>query len=218
MNFEKINMETWNRKSVFNHFIKDIKCVMCVTADVDVTDLVQHCKDANYRFYPVYIYLISKTVNQRKEFKMGYDKDGNVGFWDSISPSYIVFHNEDEAFTKLVTRFTTKFNLFYQRIIKDMERHNDKRAFEVKYTNLNTFDVSCLPWISYKSLDMHIFDSGTYLAPVITWGKYERKENRLIMPLTLQIHHAAADGFHVARFFTDIQKEMEDLAAILMAK
>lgn len=139
MNFEKINMEAWSRKNVFNHFIKDVRCVMCLTADVDVTSLVQSCKSANYRFYPVYIYLVSKTVNQHSEFKMGYDKNGNVGFWNSISPSYIVFHNEDRAFTKLVTEFTPDFAVFYQRVINDMERHNNKRAFSFLNSLLDVF-------------------------------------------------------------------------------
>ena len=31
------------------------------------------------------------------------------------------------------------------------------------------------------------------------------------MPLTMQIHHAVADGFHIARFFDDIQSEIKEL-------
>lgn len=218
MKFEKINMETWNRKNVFNHFINDVRCVITLTAYMDVTNLVQGCKKADYRFYPTYIYLVSKIVNRHKEFRMGYDEFGDVGFRDIVSPSYVVFHPEDEAFTRLVSEYTTDFEVFYHQVINDMEQHKNERAFEVQYTDISTFDVSCLPWISYKSFDLHIFDSGTYLAPVITWGKYEKKDNKLLMPLTLQIHHAAVDGFHVARFFSDLQIEIEKLANYLMLK
>lgn len=60
--------------------------------------------------------------------------------------------------------------------------------------------------VHYQSFDMHIFDSGTYIAPVITWGKYkENEDGRIIMPLSLNIHHAVADGYHLCRFFTDVE-------------
>ena len=52
---------------------------------------------------------------------------------------------------------------------------------------------------------MHVFDEGQYLAPVVTWGKYISQNDKIIMPLTMNIHHAVADGFHLCRFFTEIQ-------------
>ncbi|MCI8687725.1 MAG: chloramphenicol acetyltransferase, partial [Lawsonibacter sp.] len=29
--------------------------------------------------------------------------------------------------------------------------------------------------------------------------------DRLVMPLTMNIHHAVADGFHLSRFFNEVQ-------------
>lgn len=51
----------------------------------------------------------------------------------------------------------------------------------------------------------------TTLAPVVTWGKYELQQGRLKMPLTMNIHHAVADGFHLSRFFTEVQEQMDAL-------
>lgn len=212
MNFKKINMDTWNRKNIYNHFINNVRCVMSLTAEVDVTKLVDICKKKDYKFYPTYIYLVSTVINRRDEFKMKYGENGEVLLFDAISPSYTVFNSEDESFTKLATRYTQNFNSFYKQVILDMEKYSNKRGFEIDFSNLNTFDVSCLPWVSYKSLDLHVFDTGTYLSPVITWGKYElQADNTITMPLTMQIHHAVADGFHVARFFSDIKTETEKL-------
>ncbi len=44
----------------------------------------------------------------------------------------------------------------------------NERGFKIPFTQANTFDISCLPWISYTALDLHVFESGIYLAPVIT--------------------------------------------------
>ena len=77
--------------------------------------------------------------------------------------------------------------------------------------SINTVDVSCLPWVKYKSSDIHVFDEGKYLAPVFTWGKYETENEKIILPLSMNIHHAVADGWHLSRFFADVQETINAL-------
>jgi len=93
---------------------------------------------------------------------------------------------------------------------KDKELHKDRRAF-IENQPPNFFDVSCLPWVKYRHFDVHVFDEGKFLAPVVTWGKYELDRGKYIMPVTMNIHHAAADGFHLSRFFIEAQELMDSL-------
>ncbi len=82
------------------------------------------------------------------------------------------------------------------------------RGFSSEPLPPNIFNVSCLPWLVYSSLDLHVFDEAAYLAPVITWGRFHRKDKQTVIPLTMQIHHAAADGFHIARFFRETEENV----------
>ncbi len=50
-----------------------------------------------------------------------------------------------------------------------------------------------------------------YLIPIINWGKYKKENNELMMPVTVRMNHAAADGFLVARVFYLLEKEIEKL-------
>ena len=47
------------------------------------------------------------------------------------------------------------------------------------------------------------------LCPIFTWGKFERSGDKTVMPLTIQIHHASADGFHIAQLFQELQWEVD---------
>lgn len=58
---------------------------------------------------------------------------------------------------------------------------------------------------------VHVFDKGKFLAPAITWGEYEMLQGRYMMPLTMNIHHAVADGFHLCRFFNEVQELINTL-------
>lgn len=210
MKFEKLNLETWERGPVFRHFIRELRCVMSLTAEVDITDFLRVLHERGYRFYPAMMWVVSSAVNSREEFRLGYDAQGNPGIWDYVSPYYADFHKGDEKFVKLATEYHPDFRIFYGRFLEDVQRFRKMRGFDLKELPPNTFDVSCLPWVRYKSFDIHVFDSGTYLAPVITWGKYaEDCRGRIQLPLTMNIHHAAADGFHLCRFFSDVEDWMK---------
>lgn len=210
-NYTRVNLNEWNRGNLFKSYIDNMRIVMSLTVDIDVTKLVTFIKNNNLNFYPSMIWIVSKVVNAHDEFKYGWDETGNLIKWNFISPSYVDFHNEDENFTKLVTTYSDNLFEFHNRFMADKEKNKLERGF-VKNQPLNFFDVSCLPWIKYKNFDIHVFDEGVFLAPVITWGKYEmEQQGRIIMPLSMNIHHAVADGFHLSRFFIEVQKLIDSL-------
>jgi chloramphenicol O-acetyltransferase type A len=66
--------------------------------------------------------------------------------------------------------------------------------------------MTCIPWVSFTAINhpgnFHPADS----IPRIAWGKYFREGERLMMPLSVQGHHALLDGFHVGRYFESIQR------------
>ena len=67
--------------------------------------------------------------------------------------------------------------------------------------------LSCIPWVSYAALVQPTpvpADSN----PRITWGKYELREGRMQMPVTLLAHHALVDGVHIARFYQALEEEL----------
>ena len=210
MNYTIIDLNQWNRGKLFQFYMDQMRIVMSLTVDIDVTTLKSYSKKTGIGFYPLMLWVVSKVINSHDEFKFGWNKDGNLIRWDYVSPSYTDFHGEDESFTKMVTEYADDLSKFCNRVKLDRERHQNDRAV-LKDQPLNFFDVSCLPWVKYKHFDIHVFDEGKFLAPVVTWGKYEQENSRLIMPLTMNIHHAVADGFHVSRFFTEVQELIDSL-------
>ena len=47
--------------------------------------------------------------------------------------------------------------------------------------------------------------------PRITWGRFTEVHKRVIMPLSVQVHHGLADGYHVGRFFELFQQWVESV-------
>ena len=211
MKYETVNLNTWKRGNLFRFYIDNLRNVMSMTVDIDATALIEFVHAHGLKFYPTMMWVVSKAINQREEFKYGWDKEGNLIRWDYISPYYADFHKDDEQFVKLVTEYSDDLFEFHSRFLADRERYKDLRAFDLTEHSVNTFDVSCLPWVRYKNFDIHVFDEGKYLAPVVTWGKYEIENGKTVLPLSMNIHHAVADGWHLSRFFVDVQEIINTL-------
>lgn len=208
MNYKIVDLDQWERGELFQFYIDKMRIVMSLTVDVDVAPLVAFAKKSGLKFYPLMIWVVSKVVNSHEEFKYSWDAEGNLIQWDVLSPSYADFHKEDENFTKMVTPFSEDLFEFHSRFVQDRKTYRNVRAV-VENQPKNFFDVSCLPWVRYRHFDVHVFDEGKFLAPVITWGKYEEEHGKLVMPLTMNIHHAVADGFHLSRFFKEVQRRID---------
>ena len=208
MTYQTVNLDTWERGSLFRFYIDRMRIVMSLTVDVDVTPLLAFARTRGMKFYPLMIWSVSKVVNAHAEFQYGWDDDGNLIRWDTVFPSYAEFHREDAAFTKLVTPYSDDPFRFHARFLEDRRRYRAARGI-VPTPLRNTFDVSCLPWVRYRHFDVHVFDEGKFLAPVVTWGRYTEEGGRFTLPLTMNIHHAVADGFHLSRFFLELQEQLD---------
>lgn len=211
MNYTKVDIDEWSRGSLFQFYIEKMRIVMSLTVDINVAPLITYTKKNDLKFYPAMIWVVSKVINSHDEFKYSWDTDGNLIRWDSISPSYTIFNRDDECFSKFVTEYTDDIFEFYQRTVDDQRKYQEERAI-IGNQPQNFFDVSCLPWVKYKHFDVHVFDEGKFLAPVLTWGKYEVQNGNALMPLTMNIHHAVADGFHLSRFFNEVQELIDSYA------
>lgn len=210
MNYKTIDLSAWERGDLFRYYMDDMRVVTGMTVDIDVTPLVTYAKKHDLHFYPCMLWVVSKVLNSHDEFKYAWSEAGELIRYTYISPSHVLFHEEDEQFTKFVTPYTDDILAFHKQVLADELRYHSARGILGDQPK-NSFDVSCLPWVRYRQFDLHVFDAGTHLAPVVTWGKYEEENGAQVLPLSMQIHHAVADGFHVSRFFVEVQRLIDQL-------
>ncbi len=209
MNYTKIDIESWDRRDLFKLYTTDLKIVMNMTVDVDITNMLAELKKNGLRFYPSMIWVVSKLMNARDEFKYHLTEDGELIKWDYVSPSYTDFNPETEKFNKFVTEYSPDFKTFYDRVVADCEKHKNETGF-LPGQPKNTFDISCLPWTTYKSLDLHIYSDGRSLFPIVIWGKYRQENGKILLPVTAMLHHAVCDGFNISRFFEELSQAVKN--------
>ena len=100
--------------------------------------------------------------------------------------------------------------MFYANALQDVEKAKKTREYGLDMENhTNWFDASCIPWLSYDSLHIELPDGYLFFAPIVNWGKYRRENGRLLMPVTVRLNHAIADGYLVANVYRLLQQEIQ---------
>ncbi len=214
-NYKVIDRETYYRKGVFRHFSEDCKCSVSMTARVDVTDLVRRSRDTGTKFYLNFLYLLTKTLNSREDYRMAWLWQTNeLICYDVIHPIQYVFHEDTETCTPVYTTYREDYAAFYADALRDLERAKETREYGLDAANHpNWFDASYLPWLSYDSLNIELPDGYLYLAPIVNWGRYREESGRLVMPVSLRLNHAVADGYLIAKAFRLLRQEIDAFTA-----
>ena len=205
-----IDRDTYYRKGVFRHFSEDCKCSTSMTARVDVTDLAERSQRTGTKFYLNFLYILVKVLNSRDDYRMGYLwQTDELICYDRIHPTQYVFHEDTETCTPVYTTYTDDYDLFYRNALQDVEKAKQTREYGLDMINHpNWFDASFIPWLSYDSLNIELPDGHLFFAPIINWGKYREENGRLMMPVSVRLNHAIADGYLVAKVFVLLEKEI----------
>lgn len=204
--FNIIDMEKYERAEYFNYYIKLIKTKCNLTYNIDITDFLKTLKKHNLKFYQSFVYVIMKNINDLPQFRMAYDKDKNLGFYDYCNPSYTIFHKDTETFSDVWSQWNDDFKIFYNSMSEDMEKYKDVKGIKAKPGKPDNFTpLSNLPWLSFSSCSYDTYSESQMFFPVIIFGKYFEENGTTKIPFTVFINHAVADGFHICKLIKKIE-------------
>ena len=213
--YKVIDKNSYYRSGVFRHFSLDCKCSMSMTARIDVTALAAYSKASGTKFSLNFLYLLARTLNAREDYRMGYLwQTDELICYDVIHPTQYLFHEDTETCTPVYSRYCEDYERFYRAAAEDLDRAKQTREYALDEPgHPNWFDASYIPWISYDALHVELPDGYLYFAPIVNWGRWREENGRLMMPVSVRLNHAVADGFLLANVFRLLQREIDGFCA-----
>lgn len=208
MKFTLIDMNNWDRKEYFEHYYQNIPCTYSMSVKLDITSLKQRGK----HLYSALLFFLTQIINQHREFRFSFDAQGRLGYFDEMLPSYTVFNPETETFTSIWSNVPKKYEDFYDIYKSDVETFGKNKGVVGKPDMPeNVFNVSMIPWMSFEGFNLNLQKGYDYLLPIFTFGKYFFENEKCVLPLSIQVHHAVCDGFHVCRLVQELQDFINSL-------
>ncbi|MFJ5936281.1 type A chloramphenicol O-acetyltransferase [Streptomyces sp. NPDC093071] len=206
-----IDLDAWPRRQHFAHYRRAVPCTYSMTVELDATAFAAALRRSSRKTYLAQVWALSTVVNRHEEFRMCLTASGEPAVWPVVHPAFTVLNPERETFACVWTPHDPDFGAFHDAAAPLLAEHaRATDLFPQGDLPPNAFDVSSLPWTSFTGFDLNIRGGWDHLAPIFTLGRYAEREGRVLLPLAVQVHHAAADGFHTARLVNELGALLAD--------
>lgn len=175
-----------------------------ITAPVCVDGLIQSCKANGISTHLAIVYLISRVANDIPQFRWRI-RGSEVMAHDSVHPSFTVPTKVADVFSFCTVDYDADSEVFLKRADLVRKQMEQTPSFEDEAGRDDYLFLSSFPWVAFTAyqhaMQFHPHDS----VPRISWGKIHEVDGRMMMPLSVQVHHAVVDGSHVGQFFEQVE-------------
>lgn len=205
-----IDMKTDPRSGQFEYFRTMADPWAGITVPVDVTDFLAALHGRP--FFLSFLYAVMRAANAVPELRRRL-LDGEVVEYDHCDPSYTVMKPDG---TGVYVYCLLKNDLSsYEAFVAEGQRAQRETLARGTLTEdgdvLSHFFVSCVPWLYYTQIKEPAAGADDS-NPRIAWGKYAEQCGRMMLPVSLFINHALADGWHVTQFYQGLERELAALS------
>lgn len=203
--YQVINEETWERAMHCMVFRNSVEPAFCVTFEVDITNFLKKTKEQGLSFTIAMVYAVCQCANEIEAFRYRF-LDGKVVLFDRIDTAFTYLNQDTELF-KVV-------NVPMQDTLQEYVVFAKKMAEEqIEYftgpLGNDVFQCSPMPWVTYTHISHTNSGKKDNATPLFDWGKYFERDNRVIIPVSVQAHHSFVDGIHIGKFVEGLQAFMD---------
>ena len=205
MTMRRIDLDTYPRREHFRHFCSIAYPYVGVTVDVDVTDLLTLCQERGCSFYLMVLHAVALAADEVPEFRRRIDNGGIVEY-DACPTSHTEL-KPDGTYTYCTLRHHMPLAAYLAQAESVRTAAREGGSLEEEDEVQSMYFISTLPWLHYTQLIQPVA-CGEESNPRFTWGKYQPDDKgRVMMPLSVLVHHALADGIHIAQFYEAFGKQ-----------
>jgi len=198
-----LDFENWARRGLFEFFIGYTNPYFNVCTRLDVTDFLAFVRGrGEVKVSLALHYFALRIANENEPFRYRL-KDGKVYVYDVvIGGTTVLLPNETFAYAYF------EYQRDFENFVRDMGTAVEEVRREGRLKPTMRDDViyhTTLPWFSFTSFAHARTGGRGESIPRIVFGKFIEENNRVMMPISVEVHHALMDGIHVGRFLSGLE-------------
>ena len=204
-----LDISSWGRRDLFEFFRTYENPYFNICTQIEITRLLEVLRErANVSASLTYHYFALRIANEIEPFRYRL-RDDQVLVHDVIHGGTTVLL-PNESFTFAYFDYQKDFDSF----IRDAQTSvNNVRQGEGPFKPLDGDDrihFTVLPWVSFTSFAHARNKTRAVSVPKIAFGKFIRDNQRTLLPISVEVHHAMMDGLHVGRYLNRFEEMLAE--------
>lgn len=206
---QEIRLDNWKRREHFEFFSGFDEPYFGLVASVDCTRAYQNARAANVSFFIYYLFQSVQASNAVEALRLRIE-NGKVYLYDPIHASATI-GREDATFAFSFIPYQQGLAAFAQGARTEIEaiKNGSGLRFNENARRPDTIHYSSIPWVQFSGLsharNFQYVDS----VPKISFGKLYEENGKKKLPVSVHVHHALADGYHVGKYFEEFQQRLD---------
>lgn len=203
-----VETSNWNRKEHFDFFSKMASPFFGIVTEVDCSHAYAMAQENGHSFFATYLHKSMISINSVKELKYRL-LDNEVVEFDEVHAGATIAR-ADGTFGFIFVPFSEDFDRFNAHLQDEIQAVQNSAGLRLNDDDrkLDLIRHSTFPWSHFSGL-LHPtnFNSGESV-PKITFGKFAFRDQRKYLPLSIEAHHGLADGYHLAQYLEEFQRQL----------
>ena len=204
-----IDKGSWPRRAHYDFFAPMSHPFYALTFPVDVAPLRALCKERGLSFYTAMVFAVIKAMEQVDAFLVR-ERDGVLVRHDALVPSFTDLKPDSDLFYIVTLEAGGDLEDFCRRAKAQSEAQTEFITSGPWAPGSEVY-FPCLPWFPLTALtnerDLDPADS----IPRVSWGRWEEREGKTVLSLSLELNHRLVDGVHVGRFYEALTRFLSAL-------
>lgn len=202
-----IDINTWKRKDHYNFFKNFGQPFFGVTTDIDCTEAYLYCKSYQVPFFLYYLHKSLLAANQISAFRYRIEEDEVIEY-KQLSGSVTVLR-KDETFGFAYFNWHADFKTFAAEARRAIDAEKLSAGLKLRKDLNSLIHYSVLPGINFSSMQHAQMITAGDSVPKIVFGAMSFENYRVILPVSVHVHHALCDGFHVSKFLELFKRKLK---------
>lgn len=206
-----IDQRRWPRKAHYDFFAPMSDPFYTLTFPVDVTPLRRYVRARGLSFYYAMVYAVTRAMDGVEAFRYRI-RGEEIVLHDRLVPSFTDLRPGEDLFYIVTLEAGDDLEEFCRRA-RALSRAQTAFIDSGRWAVDEQIFFTCLPWFPVTALtnekDLDPEDS----VPRVSWGKYQERDGRVELLVSVELNHRLVDGVHVGKFYEALGRLMRELAA-----
>lgn len=201
-----IDQAGWNRREHFTFFSAFDEPFFGLVANVDCTYALGEAKRLGVPFFLYYLHCALQAVNQVENLRYRIE-DGQVYRYDRIHASATI-GRPDHTFAFSFIEQHDDLGEFVRGAQAEIAAVQASEGLRLSPATArpDVIHFSALPWVRFTGLTHARSFTHPDSAPKISVGQTYREGAATLLPVSVNVHHGLADGYHVGQFLAAFQQ------------